>query len=121
MFFNILSLFPFASRTDYHFQFEDVGSPTAGKAMEEQADTERTETERANHSQHAETIRGESLTGTTLGDISLLDRSMYYWAPAVQTPIEQHIDFDAAQPPIFSPPDASHVIIIYYYLHNIKT
>ena len=87
--------------------------------MKEQADTERTETERASHTQHAETIRGESLTGTTLGDISLLDRSMYYWAPAVQTSIEQHIDFDATQPLIFSPPEASHVsILLLFYLHN---
>ena len=88
--------------------------------MEEQADTERTETEKASHSQHAETVWGESLTGTTLGDISLLDRSMYYWTPAVQTPIEQHISFNAMQPPIFSPPDASHVSIFYFYLHRLK-
>ena len=80
--------------------------------MEEQADTERTETARASHSQHAETMRGESLVGTTLDDISLLNRSMYYWAPIVQTPIEQHIGFDATQCPIFSSPDASHVSII---------
>ena len=52
--------------------------------MEEQADTERTETERASHIQYTETVRGESSIGTTLGDISLLDRSMYYWAPSVQ-------------------------------------
>ena len=80
--------------------------------MEEQADTEKAETERASHTQHAETIRGESSTSTTLGDISLLDRSMYYWAPVVQAPIEQHISFDATQSPIFSPSEASHVIII---------
>ena len=77
--------------------------------MEEPIDTERTETERASH---AEIVRGESSSGTTLGGISLLDRSMYYWAPAVQAPVEQHISFDASQPPIFSPPDASHVSII---------
>ena len=53
---------------------------------------------------------------TTLGDISLLDRSMYYWAPAVQALVEQHIGFDATQPPIFSPPDASHVSIICYFI-----
>ena len=106
---------------NYHLQFEEVGSPGAGEAIEEQVDAERTETERASHSQHTETIRGESSAGTTLGDISLMDRSMYYWAPAVQTPIEQHIDFDAAQPPIFSPPDASHVSIVCYYLHRLKT
>ena len=63
--------------------------------MEEQADTERTETERVSHTQHAETVRGESSTGTTISDISLLDRFMYYWAPTVQTPIEQYIYFDA--------------------------
>ena len=98
---------------NYHLQFEEVGSPAAGEVMEEQVDAERTETERASHSQHVETVRGESLAGTILGDISLLDRSMYYWAPVVQTPIEQHIDFDATQPPIFSLPDASHVSGIY--------
>ena len=95
MFFDILFFFLSTSCTNYHLQFEKVGSPAAGEAMEEQVDTERTETERASHSQHAETIRGESSAGTTLGDISLLDRSMYYWALAVQTRIEQHIDFDA--------------------------
>ena len=80
--------------------------------MEEQADPERTETARAIHTHHAETVRGESSSGTTLGDISLLDRSMYYWAPAVQTPVEQRVSFDVTQPPVFSPPDASHVSII---------
>ena len=86
--------------------------------MEEQVDTERTETDRASHSQHAEAVRGESSVGATLGDISLLDRSMYYWAPAVQTPIEQHIDFDATQPPIFSPLDASHMSVICYFIYT---
>ena len=76
------------SCTDYYLQFEEVGSPAADKAMEEQADTEKTETERASHTQHAETVYRESSTSTTLGDISLLDRSMYYWSPIVQTPIE---------------------------------
>ena len=84
------------SCTDYHLQFEEVGSPAADEAMEEQADTERTETARASHTQHAETVQGEFLAGTTLSDISLLNRSMYYWAPAIQTPIEQHIDFDVS-------------------------
>ena len=41
----ILLLF-FASCTDYHIQFEEIGSPTVGEAMEKQADTERTETTR---------------------------------------------------------------------------
>ena len=63
--------------------------------MEEQVDAERTETGRASHTQRTETIRGELSAGTTVGDISLLDRSMYYWAPVVQAPVEQHIDFDA--------------------------
>ena len=77
--------------------------------MEEQADTERTETTRASHTQHDETVRGESSASTTLGDISLLDQSMYYWALAIQTP---NIDFDMSQPPIFSPPEASHISIL---------
>ena len=88
------------SCTDYHLQFEEVGSPVVDEAMEEQADTERTKTARANHTQYAETVRGESSAGTTLGDIYLLDRSMCYWAPTIQTPIEQYIDFDRMQPPI---------------------
>ena len=86
--------------------------------MEEQADTDRTETTRVSHSQYAETVRGESSTGTTLGDISLLDQSMYYWAPTIQAPIEQHIDFNASQPPIFSPPEASHVSILYCFIYK---
>ena len=80
--------------------------------MEEQADVERADTGRASHTQHAETVHGESSSGTTLGDIYLLDRSMYYWASTVQTPIEHRISFDVTLPPIFSPPDASHVSII---------
>ena len=104
-----------ASCTDYHLQFQEVGSLTADEAMEEQADTERPETARAIHTQHVETVRGESSAGTTLGDISLLDQSMYYWAPTIQTLIKQHIDFDASQPPIFSPPKASHVSILFSF------
>ena len=45
-----------ASCTDYHLQFEEVGSPAAGEAMEEQANADRTETVRASHSQYAETV-----------------------------------------------------------------
>ena len=102
MCFNILIfIFSLASCTDYHLQYEEVGSPTAGEAMEEQADTDRTETARASHSQYAETVREDSSANTTLGDISLLDRSMYYWAPAFQAPIKQYIDFNASQLPIF--------------------
>ena len=93
---NILFLLFSASHTNYHFQFENVGSPAAGEAMEEQVDIERTETGGASHTQHAETAHGESSSSTTLGDISLLDRSMYYWAPVVQAPVEQHISFDAS-------------------------
>ena len=66
-------------------------------------------------------MRGESSAGTTLGNISLLDRFMYYWAPAVQTPIEQHIDFDATQPSVFSPLEASHVSILLFYLYKLNT
>ena len=84
--------------------------------MEEQVDAERTETGRASHNQCTETAHGESSSSTTLGDISLLDRSMYYWAPAVQAPVEQHISFNASQPPMFSPPDASHVSIFFYFI-----
>ena len=113
---HLILLFFSASYTDYHLQFEEVGSPAAGEAMEEQADTDRTETARTSHTQHAKTIQGESSAGTTLGDISLLDRSMYYWTAATQTPIEQHIDFDASQPPIFSPLEASHVSILCYFI-----
>ena len=112
MCFNILFLFFSASCTNCQVQFEEIGSPTAGEAMEEQVDADRTETARASHTQHTETVHGESSSGTTLGDISLLDRSMYYWAPVVQALVEQHISFDASQPPIFSPLDASHVSII---------
>ena len=117
MCFNILFfIFSLASCTDYYLQFKEVGSPTAGEAIKEQADIDKTDTARASHSQHTKTVRGESSAGTTLGDISLMDRSMYYWAPAVQTPIEQHIDFDAMQPPIFSPPKASHVSILHCFI-----
>ena len=115
IYYSLFSLF-WASCADYHLQFEEVGSPAADEAMDEQIDTERTKTARASHTQHAETVRGESSASTTLGDISLLDRSMYYWAPAIQTPIEQHIDFDATQPPIFSPSEASHISILYYFI-----
>ena len=66
------------SCTDYHLQFEDVGSPATDKAMEEQADTKRTETARTSHSQYTEAVRGESSGGTTFGDNSLFNRSMYY-------------------------------------------
>ena len=88
--------------------------------MEEHANTERTKTERASHFQHTEIIRGESSKGTTLGDISLLDRSMYYWAPVVLTPREQYVDFDASQLPIFSPPDASHVSMLDFFICTNK-
>ena len=64
MLFDILFLFFSASCTNYHLQFEEVGSPTTGEAMEEQADTRRTETASASHTQHAETMRGESSAGT---------------------------------------------------------
>ena len=118
MLFNILSFIHFYLFIDCHLQFENVGSPATGEAMEEQTDTERTETERASHTQHAEMVHGESSSGTTLGDISLLDCSMYYWAPIVQAPVKQHISFDAAQPPMFSPLDSSNVSIIYCFIYS---
>ena len=89
--------------------------------MEEPADVERAEAERTGHFQYTETARGESSGGTTLGDISLLDRSMYYWAPAVPTPREQYVNCDASQPPIFSPPDASHVSMLVFFICPNKT
>ena len=82
--------------------------------MEEHFDTERTKTERtdketnhASHTQHAMPARGEASTSATFDDVSLLDRLMYYWAPTVQTPIEQQMYFDTAQLPSFTPSDAS--------------
>ena len=76
------------------------------------------ETEQGSYAQHTKTVRGEASTSATLGDISLLDRSMYYWAPAVQTPIEQHMYFDNIQPPNFSLSDASHMSAIdFFYLY----
>ena len=89
--------------------------------MEEPADVERAETERTGHFQYTETVRGESSGGTTLGDISLLDRSMYYWALTVSTPREQYVDCDASQPPIFSPLDASHVSMLAFFICPNKT
>ena len=46
----VILLFFSTSCTNYHLQFEEVGSPTAGEAIEEQVDAERAETERASHS-----------------------------------------------------------------------
>ena len=89
--------------------------------MKEHVDAKRTETERAGHFQYTETVRGESSGGTTLGDISLLDRSMYYLAPSVPNPREQYVDFGASQPPIFSPPDASHVSMLVFFICPNKT
>ena len=43
----------------------------------------------------------------TFDDISLLDRSMYYWAHAVQTFVEWRMHFDTTQLPSFTPLDAS--------------
>lgn len=99
-----------------------MGPPAADEVMEEQDNTERTNPRHESHTPHTETVRGESSSGTTLGDISLLDRSMYFWASAVQTPVEQHIIFDMTQPPRFSPPDASHVsVLLLFYLYKLNT
>ena len=80
--------------------------------MEEQADTKKTrteitdqETKHASHTQHTMPTRGEASTSATFDDVSLLDRSMYYQAHAVQTPIEQQMYFDTAQLPSFTSPD----------------
>ena len=43
----------------------------------------------------------------TFDDVSLLDRSMYYCVPLVQTSVEQQMYFDTAQLPSFTPSDAS--------------
>ena len=51
--------------------------------------------------------RGEASTNATFDDVSLLDRSMYYWASMIRTPVEKHIYFDTAQLPSFTPSDAS--------------
>ena len=59
------------------------------------------------HTQHAMPARGKASMNATFGDVSLLDRSMYYWVPTVQTPIEQQMYFDIAQLPSFTPPNAS--------------
>ena len=63
--------------------------------MEEQADTEKTETKRtdhkrehASHIQQAMPARSEASISITFGDVLLLDRSVYYWAPAIQTPVQ---------------------------------
>ena len=91
-------------------QFKDVGLPVADEVMEDQADTKKIrtemtdrETKHASHIQHTMHVRSEAF----MNNISLLDRLIYYWASAVQIPIEQHMYFDTAQLPIFTPPDAS--------------
>ena len=90
-------------------QFKDVGSLVTDEVPEGHADTERTdqETKHASHIQHAMPGQGEASTSATFDDVSLLDRSMYYCVPSVQTPIEQQMYFDTAQLPSFTPPDAS--------------
>ena len=95
-------------------QFENVGSPIADEVMDEQADTKRTETEmidqetkHASHTQYTMPTRGEASTNATFGDVSLLDRSMYYWVSVVQIPIEQQMYFDTSQLPGFTPSNAS--------------
>ena len=91
-------------------QFEDAGSPVADEVMDEQVDTGKTETERtdqkrehASYIQHTMHVRSEA----SMNNISLLDRLMYYWASAVQIPIEQQMYFDTSQLPSFTPFDAS--------------
>ena len=108
---SISSLFCFLCVvTDCPSQFEDAGLTIADEVMEEQTDTGKTETERtdqkrehASHIQHTMHVRSEA----SMNNISLLDRSMYYWAFAVQIPIEQHMYFDTSQLPGFTPSNAS--------------
>ena len=91
-------------------QFEGVGSPIADEVMDEQADTRRTETEMTKHAsqtQYTMPIRSEDSMNASFNDISLLDRLMYYWASAVQIPIEQQMYFDISHLPSFTPSDAS--------------
>ena len=90
-------------------QFKDVGSPITDEVMDEQADTKKTrtemtdqETKHASHIQHTMYVRSEA----SMNNISLLDRSMYYWASAVQIPIEQQMYFDTSQLLGFTPSDA---------------
>ena len=110
---NLSTSYPFCLLyviTDYHSQFEDVGLPIADEVMEEQADTKKTRTEmtdqeikHASHIQHTMHVRSEA----SMNDISLLDRSMYYWASAIQIPIEQQMYFDTSQLPGFTSSNAS--------------
>ena len=91
-------------------QFEDVGSPITDEVIDEQANTRRTETEMSKHAsqtQHTMPIQSEASMNATFDDISLLDRSMYYQAHAVQTFVEWWMYFDTAQLPSFTPLDAS--------------
>ena len=63
--------------------------------MKEQADAERTKTEwtdqereHTSHTQHPMSAQSEASTNATFDDVLLLDRSLYYWAPAIQTHVE---------------------------------
>ena len=112
---------------DCLLQFKDVGSPIADEVMEEQDDTERTKTKRTDqqrehvsHTQHTMPARGEASMSATFGDVSLLDRSMYYLAPIVYAPVEQQMYFDTAQLPSFTPPDALHVSVTEFsYMYKL--
>ena len=82
--------------------------------MEEQADTEKTETERtdykrehASHTQHIMPAWGKASTSATFDDVLLLDRSMYFWAHAVQTFVKWWMYFDTSQLPGFTSSNAS--------------
>ena len=65
------------------------------------------ETKHASHTQYTMPTRGEASTNATFGDVSVLDRSMYYWASAIWTPIEQPMYVDTSQLPSFTPSDDS--------------
>ena len=106
-------------------QFKDVGLLVADEVMEEQADTKKTrtemtdqETKHASHTQYTMPARGEASTNATFGGVSVLDRSMYYWASAIRTPIEQLMYVDTSQLPSFTPSDDS--IFLHFKDTNFK-
>ena len=68
----------------------------------------------ASQTQHTMPIQSEASMNATFDDISLLDRSMYYWAHTVQTFVEWRMHFDITQLPSFTPPDASTFLYFTY-------
>ena len=78
-----------------------------------ESDTKKTELEP--YTQYVKTTHGQAYTCATLGDISLLDRSMYYWAATVQSPIEHQKHFGDVILPTFTPLYAFHMSMINYF------